>query len=234
MSSQADIEAEQVLRDIERAEDELKQVWKDSIPQNSPIVPTHFYLAGIVNRALYHSKAFREMILANNSFVACALIRLQLDTVMRLYALFWVSNPDEFSMDVYRGIPINKLKDATGMLLTDKYLREKLESRNPWVHSVYESANGYIHFSSKHIFSGLQITDEDTGHFMLTIANRDIDKTISYYDELLRAFRHISMMLVPTVADIFNAIWVRLGVKHTNKWVEELEEDRRKYQEQKL
>ncbi|MBX5014513.1 hypothetical protein HJB67_32420 [Rhizobium lentis] len=115
--------ASAVLTAIERSEREIVAVYAGPVSTPGPIGYQHLYLFGIARRALAQSISFRQMIEAKNSIVAQSLIRLQLDTLLRLYALFWVEDPESFSRQVFDGAAINRLKAADGSLMSDKYLR---------------------------------------------------------------------------------------------------------------
>jgi hypothetical protein len=197
-------QAAQVLGHIERSERELLDLYRRY--SNGPISYQHFYLFGIARRALALSVAFRKMIEERNSLVASSIIRMQLDTVLRLYALFWVADPEEFAAKVFKGTPINKLKAGDGQPLTDKYLRDRVTERNTWIPSVYQESSGYIHFSHRHIKAALDLADPESGHAQLQIGARDMDKPIRYYGELLRAFRHLNMMIPVAAEDWFSRL----------------------------
>lgn len=64
-------------------------------------------------------------------------IRMQLDTVIRLYALFWVSDPKNLPKEVFEGAEINKLKASDGERTTDAYLRDRVAKTNDWISAVY-------------------------------------------------------------------------------------------------
>src|SRR6266568_3735539 len=107
--------ASQVLADVERSEREIVHLYQKYT--QGPLGYQHLYLFGIARRALAQSAAFRKMIADRNSLVATAIVRMQLDTVLRLYALFWVADPEDFATKVFKGMPIDKLKAADGHVL---------------------------------------------------------------------------------------------------------------------
>jgi hypothetical protein len=115
--------------------------------------------------------------------VAASLLRLQLDTVLRLYALFWVADPEDFATKVFNGISVNKLKASDGSLMTDRYLRDRIASKNDWVPAVYAESSGYIHFSHRHIKAALPMEDSTTGQAQVHIGHYDVDMSVGYYGE---------------------------------------------------
>lgn len=49
------------------------------------------------------------------------------------------------------GSSLRRLKDKTGVKMTDARLLELLEKQNPWVKLAYEQASDYVHLSSAHV-----------------------------------------------------------------------------------
>lgn len=201
-----DEEVLQVLSDIQRAEKELLELYRKQISVVGPLTYQHFYLFGIARRALSQSNAFRSMIESRNSLVALALVRLQMDTMLRLYALFFVTDPDDFATKVYHGASVNKLKDDRGQLMSDTCLRDRVASQNAWVPDVYRETSGYIHFSHRHIQAALSLQDKGAGKVELRLGPHDIDKPLAYYGEAVRAFRHITMMIPIAAGDWFERL----------------------------
>ncbi len=200
--TEKDDQAQAVLLDIERSEKNITDVYMRYMAGD--VGNQHFYLFGIARRALAQSAAFRQMIEARNSLVALSLVRMQLDTLLRLYALFWVADPQDFATRVFKGERIDKLKAADGKKLQDKYLYERLAPRNPWMPDVYKETSGYVHFSERHIMAAFNGRTDDTVH--IAIGPGDAGKPIGYYDEPLRAFLHVNMMIPVAAEDWFQRL----------------------------
>lgn len=199
-----DERAAAVLADIVRSEREILDAYQQHL--KGAVGYQHYYLFGIARRALAQSSAFRQMIESCNSLVGSSIVRMQLDTVLRLYALYWVADPEEFAQKVYKGTEINKLKAQDGQYLTDGYLRSRLTARNEWMPAVYKETSGYIHFSNRHMKAALRLVDEASGRVEIQIGPRDIGRTIGYYGEMLRAFRHLNMMIPVAAGDWFSRL----------------------------
>lgn len=200
----ADDAVNENLAMIERAEGEILALYKTQISAGGSVGCQHLYLFGIARRALAQSKAFRQMVDSRNSLVANSLVRLQLDTMLRLYVAFFVADPDDFATKVFEGTPINKIKDAKGKLMTDSYLRDRVATQNDWVTSVYGETSGYIHFSNRHIHAAIAMKTKEIGLTEIQIGPYDVGKPIAYYGELVRAFLHITMMIPVAAADWFS------------------------------
>jgi len=161
------------------------------------------FTAGVLNRSLSISSAFKTLLEAHNFIAAAPLIRLQLDSALRFYAVFIVNKPKEFCMEVLRGTPIRELKDKTGKKLSDKHLikslteDERLSIDRSWVKSVYKQTSGYIHLSEKHFHNCIRAS-----------SGGDIDIAISDFDafisddirlEAIDAFMEITKLVLELV-----------------------------------
>ncbi|HBP1971184.1 TPA: hypothetical protein L5W26_004442 [Pseudomonas aeruginosa] len=126
-----------------------------------------------LNRSLSNSSAFTQMVRAQNYLIAASLVRLQLDTFLRFYASYLVSDPHEFATSVLAGTEVRKLKDRSGTPMTDRHLVDSVASEFPWVPGVYKSTSGFIHLSDKHIYSAIQSAQDDGTLSMLIGSDPD-------------------------------------------------------------
>jgi hypothetical protein len=132
-----------------------------------------FLAVAALNRSLSNSSAFTQMVRAQNYLIAASLVRLQLDTFLRFFASYLVSDPHDFATSVLAGTEIRKLRDRSGATMTDRYLVESVASEFPWVPSVYKSTSGFIHLSDKHIYGAIQSVQNDGRLSMLIGSNPD-------------------------------------------------------------
>ena len=124
--------------------------------------PMDMVIIGIAKRCLSTTSALEKLVLEWNMTCARAVLRMQLDTVLRLSA-FWLSpDPQKMAMDVISGKQINKMKDRDDCKMTDSYLSQKLGERFDWIPRVYKYTSGYIHFSERHLFDPIrEINDKE-------------------------------------------------------------------------
>jgi hypothetical protein len=160
---------DQMFQWIDRTQDELLTAFENRFKQGKQFGHQHLFLYGIANRTLAQTRAFKMCVADRNGLVATALLRLQLDTALRLYALFWVADANAFSEKVFNGEQIDRLKAADGKQMKDKYLRDKLVIQYPWMETVYTQTSGSIHFSSRHILEASKINDAETGSCTLQL-----------------------------------------------------------------
>lgn len=165
--------------------------------ENGAIYPVDLFAFATINRSLNLVVPFCDLVKEKNIIVAAPLIRMQLDNLLRFYAVFLVEAPHDFAMDVMRGKHVRKLKDRSGNKMTDNYLHRKLseEEGQEWITSVYESTSGYIHFSERHIFNSFKLDDQRENKFTgkMTYGEHDIED--SAFLESIEAFSAITDLL---------------------------------------
>ena len=139
------------------------------------------------------------MLKDKNSLCALALVRMQLDNSLRLYAGFFSVDKVKFSEDVLSGKHIRKMKADDNQLMTDNYLARRVSEINPWVINVYKKTSGYIHFSEEHIKAALR--HKGGVNFELLIGPNDLDREDVDFLEPLQCFTHVTMMIKVQLED---------------------------------
>jgi hypothetical protein len=201
-SSETEEGAALALANLERAERELLDAYERHLP-NRAVGYQHFYLFGVARRALAQARAFRSCVSDQNGMVAMAILRLQLDTVLRLYALYWVADPEKFAERVFKGEQIDRLKADDGELMKDRYLINRIMPHNPWVDDVYKNTSGLIHFSDRHMHAALRLKDAETGAAEIFIGPNNPSHEMKEFQEMLEAFFHVTAMIVVASNDWF-------------------------------
>lgn len=151
------------IEELRNLREQLPQLGSDIMSAgNKSMYPMDMVIIGIVKRCLSTSSALERLVLDWNMTCARAVLRMQLDTVLRLSA-FWLSaNPQDMAEDVIAGKQINKMKDANGKKMTDSYLAKKLGESFDWIPRVYQYTSGYIHFSERHLFDPVWEMNEES------------------------------------------------------------------------
>ena len=183
------------LKAIEKKQLELaKKMLK---AYNESLYNMDILVSAALNRSLSLSKGFRVLINEKNLICAGALLRLQIDTAIRIFAGTLVENSNKFVRDVSRGKHIRNLKDRDGNKMTDKYLVEKLSDEYPWLPTVYEKTSSYIHFSDTHIFSSMHTLKNEEKTISIKISSIDKEETPQeLYIEAIQAFIASTKMLI--------------------------------------
>lgn len=123
--------------------------------------PLDLLFMAAINRSRSHTGAFIDLIKTNNYLAAAPMIRMQVDSILRLSASRLVNDPHEFARQVLAGDPIRKMKDRHGNKMTDAYLLGRFKHKNTWIEGVYSAGSAFIHLSEKHIYGVLTGTNDD-------------------------------------------------------------------------
>ena len=92
-----------------------------------------------------------------NLIVAAPLLRMQLDSLIRLAYIATAPRADEVAEYVIGGGEFRKLKDVEKRRLTDARLIEHADEAHPWVKGVYDATSGWVHFSPAHVVANWQV-----------------------------------------------------------------------------
>lgn len=186
---------EEMISEIEKTRDKYLVVAEDiGKAYNYSILTSDFFIYGGIERAVDITDSFLLLLKQDHFQSAGALLRMHLDTLLRLYALTLVKSKQEFVLAVMEGKHINKLKDINGNNLTDKYLRESFFSapeNKPWIQldKVYTETSGFIHFSDKHIYAPFKKAE---GNKMILNLGAKLEVPEESKKEILGAFLMIS------------------------------------------
>lgn len=179
---------EDKLAKIEHGDEELRRYFLQAMKNDPSIYVSDLIILGALKRTLALSSGFRTHIQDRNFTCAAALLRLQLDTALRLYAGSLCNNSDEYAEALLHGKRIDKLKDKHGRRLSDSYLAEKLSKKYSWVKQVYEELCDFIHFSNRHIFAPVAKLNEKERSFHFQISAEDVPRPDSDYFEIVDGF----------------------------------------------
>ncbi len=184
MTDKPTILADRIGR-IEKLETELMRKAAASVGKKAAISHTDMFVMGALRRTLAQSQGFRDLLAAKNFPCAAGILRMQLDTAMRVNALMLVAQRDDCCKAVLGGTKFNKLKDSAGNKLTDAYLRQKLAEQHPWVTPVYEQTSNLIHLSGRHFYNSIATTDEESRTVRFVISGKDPSRPDETYLEIV-------------------------------------------------
>lgn len=166
---------------------------------NSNMFTTDLLAGAAINRSLSNIQGFIAMMRNNNYLLAGSIVRLQLDTLLRFFALHLVEKPASLADEILSGKKLSKMRCKEGHHLTDAYLCKKFtETENlPWVMTVYERTSGLIHLSRGHIAITMHSEKNDPERMLrLTIGEKA--NIVSYEDqeELTQCIIHITELII--------------------------------------
>ncbi len=134
-------------------------------------------LVSIVNRTVNLNTAFSSLMRCNNFIAAAPLIRINLDSLLRMYAsLICPYDRNTFAEKVLCGEKIRNMKlGETNKRLLDVTLVEELSKIEgmEWVEKIYDAGNSYVHFGEAIIFSSQTIQSEEEQTVLQTIGIND-------------------------------------------------------------
>lgn len=185
-----------VLTKLKQKQDEHSQIALpifEEMRKHNEILTFDVYAISVFNRSCTLTSGFRSLIEIRSFSSAAALLRLQLDNILRFYALLLAANPHEFLKNVFEGGQISKFTDRSGVRMTDKHLVTTVSSDLPWIGTVYEKCSGYVHFSSNHFYSAMKKDEsrrESDEHLPVVLAVGPAEDFISDrdYTELTETF----------------------------------------------
>lgn len=133
-------------------------------------------LIGVLNRTINLNRAFINLVNESNFIAAAPLIRINLDSFLRLYAAHVVDMEyNSFAKSVLAGEHIRRMRAYdTKLKLTDSYLCERLSKikGKGWVTKVYEAGNSFVHFGDTIVRSS-QLADDESMTITQTIGLHD-------------------------------------------------------------
>lgn len=193
---------EDVAAALLRSETGISEICFAHLKTSRGITYADLYGLGNGRRALALSAGYRSMVEQRNSICALPMVRMQLDTALRLYAGFFVEEPVSFCEAVLNGQQIDRIKSDDGQLMRDKYLLERVSSRNPWMKDVYKLTSGYIHFSDRHIKEVFRDGDRENV-VDLVIGPNDHGREEKHFHEPSRCMHHLHLIIQVALQDWF-------------------------------
>ncbi|HEX5513075.1 MAG TPA: hypothetical protein VFY81_01660 [Gammaproteobacteria bacterium] len=172
------------------------------------LFPVDVLVLAVVNRSLQLRKSFHLLIENGCYTTAVALLRLQLDNVLRLYGVLQTSDPHATAHKVIGGKSLRSMKDKDGKPLHDAHLVDLLAPKIPWLRHVYNLCCSYIHLSDQHFYHLLAqsaVIDVD-GTRNVTVGDGDDHVVIEHKRQAIQAFIAITEGLL----SLANS-WVKTG-----------------------
>jgi hypothetical protein len=109
--------------------------------------------SGATQRSLMLMKGFLSMLRSGNYLCAGALLRMQIDTLLRLQAAALFPSGHDALQAFLEDRPLHKLKTPDGVRLTEQELCKRVAKRYEWVPRVYARTSGFVHFSGPSVLS---------------------------------------------------------------------------------
>jgi len=148
---------------------------------------TDYLVYAILKRSLDTMGAIELLIKRRNITASVALLRLQLDSLLRIIYLAKNENPDIVCYNLLSGKSFRDMKDKNGKKLTDAKLRDYARDLFPWIDEVYENASKLIHLSEKHFFLTIEKMSKNERAMTLCIREGNPNLAESEYLNLIHS-----------------------------------------------
>ncbi|MEQ9607650.1 MAG: hypothetical protein RLN99_08290 [Kiloniellaceae bacterium] len=176
------------LQRIDALETELIRKGAGIVGAGANLSHADFFIFGALRRTLAQARGFRDLIAARNFPCAAAILRLQLDTAMRVNALSLVDDVDGVCKSVLDGKQFNHVKDRDGNKLSDAHLRRRLSEKHSWIDPIYVRTSDFVHLSGRHFEVSITRADDNTRMAYFQIGGHDPDLPEESYFEVVDAF----------------------------------------------
>lgn len=145
--------SEQFRREAETIEKALRSLRVEERDAVIPFMDGGFtqwdlYLASSSEYVMRLIDGFIPMLETRNFVCVAQLLRAQVGVCLRTLALFVAKDQEDYLKQVFRGVPVNRLKDRSGKNMTDGRLQDLLSEFDSEVEDVYKATSGFVHFST--------------------------------------------------------------------------------------
>jgi len=182
------IDLDASLLEIERVAGELSNLPKDFLgPEGATLPDIEWFALAAIKKTASLSQAFCMLIRAKNTLSAAALVRLQLDTAMRIFGLTLVADVEAAGAHLMNDGSYRKLRSRDNQPLTDAFLHRKLNEQYPGLTQAYEDASAYVHLSGLHIKTGLR-SRPGTPTLYFNLSGTDQGRPDEWFAGLVDAF----------------------------------------------
>jgi hypothetical protein len=97
-----------------------------------------------------------------NPIVAAPVIRLQLDSLVRVAYIAALDDADVVARHIIGGGEFRNLHDSENKRLSDARLVWHAQTAHPWIKGVYEATSGWVHFSPEHIRAAWRASEDES------------------------------------------------------------------------
>jgi len=155
--------------------DEFAEAQRDLLEETlagEEIHAADLVVIAVVNRSLALTRGMAQALKTRNAIVAAPILRMQIDSILRLYALWCVDDHKDVLDALYADKPFRCLTDREGNQLTDRHLYESVAALGDdyaWIPDVYRATSGMVHLSGRHILSACDSAGERGATFRVPL-----------------------------------------------------------------
>lgn len=202
-SNASSFDIEHHLRDIEKVVATLSRLpYAHLGPQGTAIPDIDWYALAAIKKTASISHAFCTLVRAKNTLSAAALVRLQLDTAMRIFGLSLVDDMEAVGTLLMTDTSYRKLKARTGEPLSDAFLHRKLNEKFPGLSEAYQAASAYVHLSGRHIKTGLW-SREGSPTLFFHLNGTDDARPNEWFADIIDSFDQATRLTTDLIDEFF-------------------------------
>lgn len=141
------------------------------------------------------------------------IVRMHLDTAIRLHAPQLVDDPNQLADRMLRGENLDKIKDRCGEKLRDAYIRDQMVrawkdqgTDLDWINKIYEKTSGHIHLSNIHTHATTSPVGTDNPGMSPEVRAQIGGKVASDYEGLAAA-AFVSMIQISAIISTYMCNW---------------------------
>lgn len=165
----------------------------------APISVISLYIMASIKRIETNVSGFK--LLASSAYypIIGAIIRMQIDTAMRLNGLNLMRDKYNSVGKLLEGMPFDQILHQNGSRLRDKLLLSELTKQHSWVERVYRKTSGLIHLSDMHVLHALDFQNgkiQEDGNLAIDIVMSQSAPELppGVIAEALEGFTHATAM----------------------------------------
>jgi len=157
-------------------------------PLGSSLADVEWFSLAAVTKSTSNAHAFELMVTSKNTIAAAAIVRMQIETAMRLFGLTLVDDAESTGVQLMKGEKYSSLRMRNGgPKLVDKILHQELSKLYAWVTGAYELSSAYVHLDRVNISSKLAYLEPSV---FFTLAGIDTAKSEEAYFHLVDTLFH--------------------------------------------
>ncbi|WP_299051452.1 hypothetical protein [uncultured Polaribacter sp.] len=153
------------LKELQDEDEELINIGKNLIEKIGHTEFT-FFCISVLNRTINLNRGYITLVKDNNYIAAAPLVRLNLDSLLRIFASIQSEfNAEIFAKNVRQGVKIRDMnyhKNKNQKLTDTKLVKLIKEIKGfKWVKKIYDAGSGYVHLSNQHFYSSVRIKNSE-------------------------------------------------------------------------
>jgi hypothetical protein len=215
-SSADSLDLEAHLRRIEQVPVALSKIPGEYLgPLGSTIPDIGWFALAAIKKTASLSHAFCTLVRAKNTLAAASLIRLQLDTAMRISGLALIDDLDAAGAHLMNDGSYRKLRSRDNKPLDDAVLHRRLNEYYPGLSAAYERTSSYVHLSASHIKTGLS-ERQGSPTLFFHLNGTDDARADEWFAEIVDSFDQATQLTAQLIEDFFRFRYApRYGVNPT-------------------